>query len=257
MSDPALEVSRLSVSFNGRRVLEQVSFTVGQGELVAIIGPSGSGKTTLLRALLGLVPWEEGKVSIFGQSPAKARRLVGYLPQQTETHSDFPLISLEVVSMGCLRGMGAVFSSSRTRLAEARRAMELLGIEDLAPVRFSELSAGQQQLVLLARALVGDPKLLLLDEVASEVDVRYQHQIFDHLCSLSAERTVVITSHDLNCVAGRIPRTIALSGRVVADGPTSEVLTPKLVEELFRTHFLFGPTAREEIAATEKREELP
>ncbi len=252
MGEPVVRVSNLSVTLNGKPVLSRVSFSVEPGELVAIIGPSGGGKTTLLKSMLGLLPWAGGQVTIFGQPPSRARRLVGYLPQQSEIEFDFPLSSLEVVGMGCLRRLGSVFSSSRARLREARRAMELLGIEELAPLRFGELSAGQRQLVLLARALVGDPKLLLLDEVASEVDVRYQHQIFDHLCNLSAERTVIITSHDLNCVAGRIPRTIALNGTVVADGPTQEVLTPRLVEKLYRTHFLFAPTARSEIAASKE-----
>jgi zinc/manganese transport system ATP-binding protein len=209
----------------GRRppVLEDVSIRIEAGELVGILGPSGSGKTTLLRLLLGEVSPSGGQVTCMG-SPVRPGRIpprtIGYVPQVEGSERDFPLTVVSTVELGLAATSAPRPWFSRQERAAALDVIERLGIGELRGRRLAELSGGQFQRVLLARALVSRPRLLLLDEPTSGVDLHTRAEVLGLLGQLRDEGlAVVLTTHDLNWVAAHLPRLVCLNGTVVADGP--------------------------------------
>ncbi|MFV0253786.1 MAG: metal ABC transporter ATP-binding protein [Beutenbergiaceae bacterium] len=211
------------VRAGGQQLLTGVQVQVADGEAVAVLGANGSGKSTLIRAALGLVPITEGDATIFGVSTTRARTRVpwhriGYVPQRLATNSPVPATAYEVVQTGLL-GAGRLWlrRSDRHRVLGA---MDRLGVLDLADRPFGVLSGGQAQRVVIARALVRDPELLLLDEPLAGVDVLTQTNFATLLARLHADgRTIVMVLHELGPFAELIDRGIVLSGgRIVQDG---------------------------------------
>ena len=185
----------LSLGYEGRTIVKDLSFEVQKGDYLCIVGENGSGKTTLMRTLLGLKKPQGGEVS-FGDGLRK--RSIGYLPQQTAAQKDFPASVREVVLSGCLNKCAFLpfFNSEHKRLANEN--MERLGISDLAGRCYRELSGGQQQRVLLARALCASSELLLLDEPVSGLDPIVTAELYETVRKLNADKmTVVMISHDV------------------------------------------------------------
>ena len=207
----AIELHRVSFAYEDRMILEEINLTVDVGAFLAIVGPNGGGKTTLLRLLMGSLEPGQGEIKIFNQPPRKARRLIGYVPQQTVLDRDFPVSALEVVLMGRLAPNSFFPRYQRKDYTEAYAAMQAVGVETLADTRFGDLSGGQKQRTLIARALVGKPKLLLLDEPTASVDPTVAEDIYKLLAQLNQEVTIVLVSHDLGYIASHLRQAVYLN----------------------------------------------
>jgi ABC-type Mn2+/Zn2+ transport system ATPase subunit len=237
--EAALRVEKVSVAYGQRRALEDVSFSVPRGAMLGVVGPNGGGKSTLIKAMLGIVP-VDGKVELLGHGVSRAsRKLVGYVPQREEVNWNFPLSALDVVLMGRVPSLGLLRRHGERDRRLAREALETVGMDHHARTRIRELSGGQQQRVFLARALAQEAEILLLDEPVSGVDAPSQHEIFDLLHRLQAAgKTIVVTTHDLSCVAERFDLALLLNRRVVALGRPEEVFTKELLNEAYESHLM-------------------
>jgi manganese/zinc/iron transport system ATP- binding protein len=231
---PALEVHDLTVSYRSRPVLWDVDLRLPAGRLIAIVGPNGAGKSTLLKAVLGLIPTSTGWVQIFGESYAKRRAWVGYVPQRESVDWDFPTSALDVVTMGLYGQIGWLRRPGRRHRELAMQCLTQVGMADFARRQISQLSGGQQQRVFLARALAQQARLYLMDEPFAGVDATTEQAILSLLQSLRDEgRTVVAVHHDLQTVAAYFDHVVLLNMRLVAAGPMAEVFTD---ENLQRTY---------------------
>jgi ABC-type Mn2+/Zn2+ transport system ATPase subunit len=227
---PAIALEGVTAGYGGQAVLRQLSLAVDQGELVGIVGPSGSGKTTLLRLLTGHAEVYAGTPQLFGQalSGRRAPRRVGYVPQLDGVDWDFPLRVEQAVLLGLAAESRRVPWFSRAERRRARALLERLGLDGLHDRHIRALSGGQQQRMFLARAMLRDADLILLDEPTSGVDLATRHDVLHLLAELNTEGlTVVLTTHDLNWVASHLPRIVCLNETVIADGPPAAVLTPE------------------------------
>ncbi|MDN5698595.1 MAG: metal ABC transporter ATP-binding protein [Rubrobacter sp.] len=240
MDSPALQVDALSVAYGQRRALEEATFSVPRGAMLGVVGPNGGGKSTLIKAVLGLAPYEKGRVELLGRKvDRRTRRLVGYVPQREEVNWDFPLSALDVVLMGRVPSLKLLRRHGARDKKLAREALHTVGMDHHADTRIRELSGGQQQRVFLARALAQEAEILLLDEPVSGVDAPSQHEIFDLLHRLQrGGRTIVVTTHDLSCVAERFDLALLLNRRVVALGKPEEVFTQELLNEAYQSHLM-------------------
>ena len=223
---PAVEVSDLTVAYGATPVLWDVDVTVPPGMLMAIVGPNGAGKTTLIKAILGLVRPAAGRVLVHGRPYDVQRRLVAYVPQRGTVDWDFPTNVLDVVLMGRYRTLGWVRRPGRDDRAAALDALEKVGMAELADRQISHLSGGQQQRVFLARALVQDARIYLMDEPFQGVDATTERAIVTLLQELrAAGRTLVVVHHDLQTVPEYFDWVALLNVRRVASGPVDEVFT--------------------------------
>ena len=227
---PIVEINSVTCGYEKQRVLTDVSLRIKPGDVVGLLGPSGSGKTTLLRTVLGAVDIYEGEVLVNGVSTSKKRPKVGYVPQLETIDWNFPVTVQEVVMMG--RTMeNRLFPWYRKEEKEmATEMMDRLGILELANRHIRELSGGQQQRVFLARALISSPQLLLLDEPTSGVDIKTRDDVMHLLHDLNNDGvTIMITTHEINAVAVHLPWIVCLAGRILAEGPPSEVITTEVL----------------------------
>lgn len=240
MDGAAIEVRDLTVAYGRRTVLEGATLSVPRGAMVGIVGPNGGGKSTLLKTVLGLVRASVGEISLLGRPlDRRARKAVGYVPQREDVDWAFPVSAYDVVMMGRVPKMGLLKRPGVTDKKIVGEALSTVGMGHLVERPIGELSGGQQQRVFLARALAGEAEVLLLDEPVSGVDAPSQHEIFDLLRGLQAQgKTVVVTTHDLSCVAERFDRAVLLNRRVVAAGPPGEVFTPELLNETYESHLM-------------------
>jgi manganese/zinc/iron transport system ATP- binding protein len=223
---PAIEVADLTVAYGSTPVLWDVDLTVPPGVLMSIVGPNGAGKTTLIKAILGLVRPAAGRVLIQGRPYQEQRRLVAYVPQRRTVDWDFPTNVLDVVLMGRYGALGWIRRPGRNDRTRALEALEQVGMAHLADRQISQLSGGQQQRVFLARALVQDARVYLMDEPFQGVDATTERAIVDLLQRLRAEgRTVVCVHHDLQTVAEYFDWATLLNVRRIASGPVEEVFT--------------------------------
>ena len=197
MSVPVIEIKDLTYAFNGRIVLQGINLTVAQGDFMAMIGPNGSGKTTLIKLMLGLLPLQQGSVRIQDRSPAEASHRVGYVPQNTNINIHFPISALDVVLMGQLKPGGRRMRQRQKDRDAAHEALNDMGMGSYCRRRMGELSGGQRQRVFIARALVSQPEILLLDEPAAHLDTKGQADLYALLSRLNREITIVVVSHDL------------------------------------------------------------
>ncbi len=229
-----LALRHLSVAYNDRPVLWDLSWSCPAGALVAIVGPNGAGKSTMIKAALGLVPRLSGDVRVFGQPLAAARRRVGYLPQRASVDWDFPITALQVVSMGRYPRAGWLRPLPRREREHARAALAEVGMAEFADRQIGQLSGGQQQRVFLARALALEADLYLMDEPFAGVDAATERAIVEVLQRLVREgRTVVAVHHDLATAPQYFQEVLLLNVRAIAAGPMPTTFTP---ENLARTY---------------------
>ena len=238
-----LEVTGLSVDYGRRMALQDVTFTVDRGDVVGIIGPNGAGKSTLLKAILGLVKPLAGAVSILGQPALAARKQVGYVPQQEQVDWDFPATVRDVALMGRYAGRGLLRRPTKEDKEQAAAALERVKMYDRRNALIGELSGGQRRRVLLARALAGNPALLLLDEPMAGLDATAQHQLLDIFSDLQEEgAAIVFSTHDLSCVSSCAGKCLCLHCQMVAFGDPEEILTEDVLNETFGAHLLLVHT---------------
>lgn len=222
----ALHVEDLTVSYGASPALIDADIDIPRGVMAAIVGPNGSGKSTLLRASLGLVRPMAGHVRFFGRPLAEVRGRVGYVPQRSSVDWDFPTTVIDVVVMGLYARLGLLRRPGRHERARAMAALEDVGMADYAARQIGQLSGGQQQRVFIARALVQEPDLCMLDEPMAGVDATSEATIIALLQRLRDQgRTVVVVHHDLSTVRRWFDWLVMLNRRVVAQGPVSETYT--------------------------------
>lgn len=198
MNIKAIEVTDLSFSFNGHPVLEKVNLLVPSGDFLAVLGPNGGGKTTLIKILLGILPFQQGKVSVLGLKPGKAAHRIGYVPQNVTGSEKFPVNVLDVVIMGRLGFLGRLRKYSARDYEMAARALEQVEMSGFEKHIISNLSGGQRQRVLIARALACDPEILFLDEPTASVDQPFHSRLYQLLYDLNETgKTIVVISHDI------------------------------------------------------------
>ena len=229
MDTPVIEVTDVSFSYNGGKVLTDVNFSVNSGDFASVIGPNGGGKTTLAKLLLGLLIPDEGSIRIMGKVPAKIRTRIGYVPQYSNFDTRFPVSVLDVVLMGKMQG-GIGFYSRREK-REASESLEYVGLEGFEKRSFAELSGGQRQRVLIARALASSPDILLLDEPTASVDTSVEDKLKTLLDKLRTHLTILMITHDLGFVSEQINKVICVNREVHIH--EAKKVTPEMIETLY------------------------
>jgi ABC-type Mn2+/Zn2+ transport system ATPase subunit len=221
-----VRVAAASFGYDGQAVLTDVDLNIGSRDFIGVVGPSGSGKTSLLRLLLGTVRAQRGTIS------RRAGLTVSYVPQLETVNWNFPITVAECVLMA--RTRRTLPWPSRAERADVAGILDRLGIGHLGHRHIRELSGGQQQRMFIARALLRQPQLLLLDEPTSGVDVATRHDMLHLLADLNATGVaILLTTHDLNGVAAHLPQLVALNGTVLATGTPQQVITPPVLEATF------------------------
>jgi len=229
-----IEFEDVSFSYNSEEVLSDLDLEIGRGEFVAVLGPNGAGKSTMLKLTLGLLRPKKGTVKVLGFNAYEERDKfvdkVGYLPQREEIHLEAPLTVSQVVKLPMLAKGKKIGEES------VRKALKIVGLENISNKLFSELSGGQQQKVLLARALLSDPEILLLDEPFNGVDVISQEKIVEVLSEMSSRgKTVVVVVHNINPLLHNIDRVVLLNRRIVAAGKPNEVFSEENIIKAYGT----------------------
>ena len=236
----AIEVTDLTVAYQDKPVLWDVDLDVPPGVLLSIVGPNGAGKTTLIKAILGLVRPAAGNVLIYDKPYEAQRRIVGYVPQRGTVDWDFPTNVLDVVMMGRYGALGWIRRPRKQERELAMSALEKVGMEGYATRKISQLSGGQQQRVFLARALVQDSTVYLMDEPFQGVDATTERAIVDLLQELRANgKTVVVVHHDLQTVTDYFDWVMLLNIRRIASGPVEEIFTPENLRETYGGRIAF------------------
>jgi manganese/iron transport system ATP-binding protein len=226
-----VQLEAVSVAYNGKLALQEISFSLAPGDRVAVVGPNGAGKTTLFRTIAGTMQPSAGEVRIYGHEPG-GHICIAYVPQRSEVDWQFPVTVQDVVMMGRIRKIGLFRWPRRKDWQFVRQAMQSVGVEGLAGQHIAELSGGQQQKVFLAQAIAQEAELVLLDEPLGGLDLPSQEAIFEILDRLKGEGvSVLVATHDLNLAAERFDRVILLNHRLVAMGAPNQVFTqPHLVQ---------------------------
>lgn len=229
---PAIVIEGASVYYGLQPALEQVDMTVEDGRFVTIVGPNGGGKTTLFRLILGLVPPAQGRVRVLGRAPGEARTAIGYVPQHSQLDPLFPVRVFDVARMGCV---GCKVPGKRLARREVRtRVMEALasvGMADQADRWFSSLSGGQRQRTLIARALAVHPRLLLLDEPTSSVDISAEDKILEVLDRLRGRMTILLVTHYPKVASRFLDQVFCVNRRVHAH-PHTDTLDDDLMRHI-------------------------
>ena len=250
MSAPAVvEIDDLTVAYRQRPVLWDIDLTVRAGALTAIVGPNGAGKTTLIKSIIGLVPVAAGRVRVLGRRYREARRHVAYVPQRGSVDWDFPTSVIDVVLMGSYGALGWVRRPGVRERTAAVEALEKVGLEAFRDRQISQLSGGQQQRVFLARALIQNAWLYLMDEPFQGVDARTERAIVDVLKEIRTQgRTVVAVHHALQSVPEYFDDVVLLNVRKVASGSVEDVFTEENLRATYggRVPFLQAVAGREE-----------
>jgi manganese/zinc/iron transport system ATP- binding protein len=236
-----LTVRDLTVAYQKKPVLRNVSVEVPEGKLIGIIGPNGAGKSTFIKAVQGLVPIASGQVEIYGQPYKQQRKLVGYVPQRESVDWDFPTDALDVVLMGRYGRLGWFRRPGKEDREFAMECLRKVGMADYASRQISQLSGGQQQRVFLARALAQEAQLYFMDEPFAGVDAATEKAIIQLLNELKQQKkTVLVVHHDLQTVEEYFDWVILLNRRVIAAGPTAETFTAENLQKTYggRLHVL-------------------
>ncbi len=228
-AEPVLKVEGVSVSFGARRVLDEVSFTVGRGELVGMIGANGAGKTTAFRVVLGLLPADTGTVT-------RPHRGIGYVPQKVAIDADTPIRARDLVSLGVDGERFGIRLPSRARRRRVDEMLESVGAARFADTRVGTLSGGELQRVLIAHALVGDPALLIMDEPLANLDIKSGHEIVELVARLTEEHglAVLLSAHDMNALLPHMDRVVYLAEGRAVSGTTAEVVRSDVLSRLYR-----------------------
>jgi len=231
MNQTIIETHNLHFSYNGQPVISGVNLKIQSGDFTAMIGPNGGGKTTLLKLMLGLLKADSGSIRIFGKPPKEVSYRIGYVPQDIQINQNFPISSSDVVLMGKLKpGRGWSRHVKEDRM-EALQALERVGVGKYSNHRIGELSIGQKQRVFIARALVTDPDILLLDEPTASIDTKGQNEFYAILKELNQKITIIVVSHDL-MVISRYVKSVACVNQSLHYHGHAE-LTGEMIEMMY------------------------
>jgi zinc transport system ATP-binding protein len=226
-----ITIDNVTFAYNGGvPILENVNLTILERDSVCIVGPNGGGKTTLLKLILGLLKPTKGQIRVFGKKPEDARLQIGYVPQYAHYDPQFPVTVFDVVLMGRL---GSRFGGrySKEDKKAAREALGRMNLLDLGEQLFAAISGGQRQRVLIARALVGEAELLLLDEPTANIDMQMETNLFDILQELNRRMAILMVTHDIGFIS-KLFRNVACINRRVVIHPTSN-LTGEMIQDIY------------------------
>ena len=232
-----VELDRATIGIAGHSVLSNVSFAIGPGEFIGVLGPNGAGKTTLMRAILGLLPPSAGDVRVFGRAPQRGDRAIGYLPQVRTVLPDLRVRGLDFIGSSLHGERWGLPSLSHHDKSMIEATLDSVGARDLAKRPLSDMSGGERQRLLLAQALIGQPKLLLLDEPLISLDARHQEVAIGVVRQVCRERgiTVLFSAHELNQLLGTLDRVLYLGNGQAVLGTVDEVVTAPVLSRLFGT----------------------
>ena len=229
-----IQIHDMTIAYQKKPVLWDVELDVPEGKLVGIIGPNGAGKSTMIKAIMELVPKASGWVKIYGKPYGDMRKMIGYVPQRESVDWDFPISALDVVLMGRYGQVGWVRRPNKKDRRLSMEALDKVGMSEFSGRQISQLSGGQQQRVFLARALVQDARIYMMDEPFAGVDAATERAIIEILVTLREEgKTILVVHHDLQTVTEYFDWVIMLNMRVVASGPTSEVFTEEKLQKTY------------------------
>ncbi len=228
-SSPAIEIHGLSFGYDSRPVLESADFVIPEGDFATVIGPNGSGKSTLIKLLLGVLKPDSGTIRVFGKPPGSELSSIGYMAQNTIHDLRFPVDVMDVVLMGRLhhRHLFGRYDSEDKEIA--RNSLREVGMADLEKRPFSALSGGQRQRVLIARSLASEPRLLLLDEPTSNVDIAVEKDFYELLQKLNDRMTIIVVAHDIGFVHKYVNDVICVNKQVHVH-PSAELSDREITE---------------------------
>ena len=233
---PIVEASEISLHYNGRAVLEDISFQLVTGERVAVVGPNGAGKSTLFKIIAGVLHPTQGEVNVAGHCPG-GHICIAYVPQRSQVDWSFPVTVADVVMMGRAGQIGLLRRPSRGDRRQVNQYLQVVGLGDLADRQISELSGGQQQRMFVARALAQEAELILMDEPLTGLDLPAQEELFRIMDTLRKDGvTVMVATHDLNLAAEQFDRVMLLKNRLLGFGQPDEVFTPELLQVAYGGH---------------------
>jgi zinc transport system ATP-binding protein len=235
-----LSVDRLCIEYNALEVLSDLSFDVQPGDYVGLVGPNGSGKSTLIKSFLGLIRPSKGSVSVFGSCPAELKewRRIGYLPQKMPSFNPhFPSTVREIVALGLLAGKCFPKRLKKSDAAAVDRVLELMNITGLADTLIGDLSGGQQQRVFIARALINEPELLILDEPTTALDPETRESFFGLLRDLNREKntTVLLVTHDLGTIGEYATKLLYIDKKIIFYGSFEDFCVSDSMAQYFGT----------------------
>jgi zinc/manganese transport system ATP-binding protein len=230
-----IELDRVTIRIGGRSVLADTSFAIMRGEFIGVLGPNGAGKTTLMRAVLGLIPPSAGHLRVFGRAPQRGDPDIGYLPQVRTVQPDLRVRGFDFIASSVHGERWGVPSLKRADRKMIDTTLAAMGVRDLAERPLAEMSGGERQRLLLAQALLGEPRLLLLDEPLIGLDYRYQEAVIDLIRRFARERniTVLFSAHELNQLIGALDRVLYLGNGHAALGTVAEVVTAPVLSRLY------------------------
>ncbi len=238
LNDIAIDVEDLTVAYHHNPVLWDIDTQITKGVISAIVGPNGAGKSTLLKAILKLIPISSGTIKFFGRPLKEMRIEVAYVPQRSEVDWDFPTTVLDVVMMGSYGKLGWIKPPGRKERQEALEALEKVSMTEFADRQIRELSGGQQQRTFIARALVQDASIYLMDEPFAGVDAATEQAILQVLRELQKKgKTLAIVHHDLLTVKEYFDHVILLNVHTIASGPVSTTFTQENIQKAYKGKF--------------------
>ncbi len=241
----AVEVGELTVNYDKTSVLWDISFSIPEEKIVAILGPNGAGKSTLLKAMLGLVRPANGRISFFGDSLKKVRSRVAYVPQRVSVDWDFPITALDLVMMGRYKQMGLLKWASKKDREATYKALEMVDMAAFAKRQIGQLSGGQQQRLFIARALVQEADLYLLDEPFAGIDMATEKELIKLFETIRSQgKTIIVVHHDLSSVESYFDWLILLNTCLIASGTTASVFnSPNIARTYGHKSLLFEEIA--------------
>lgn len=218
-----IKFEKVSFSYGKNKILQDVDFAIERDDFFAIVGPNGGGKTTILRLILGFIKPESGKISIFGKEPGQNGKKIGFVPQFSNHDRLFPISVKEVVLQGLVTSASFWPFYNKSSLLKAEETMEKLAILQRSGERFGDLSGGLKQRALIARAVVSEPEILLLDEPVASVDSSVEQDIYEMLLNLNKKMTVIMVSHDLGFVSSYATKIGCVNKKFVMHQSTKDL----------------------------------
>lgn len=231
MSQAVITIDKVSFTYKVEPVLEDVTLTINRGEFIGLVGPNGGGKSTLLKLILGLLQADTGQIRVLDRTPRKGRKMIGYVPQYATFKREFPITVEDTVLLGLLGKTHTIFGYTAEEHELAMQAMREAQIEDLKHRQLNTLSGGQFQRVLIARALISNPEILILDEPTANIDLRVEENIFDLLKTLNQRSTIIVVSHDVGFISEYVNRVACLNKTLICH--ETSAITGDMIEAMY------------------------
>jgi zinc/manganese transport system ATP-binding protein len=230
-----IELDHATLAIGGREVLVNNSFAIKSGEFIGVLGPNGAGKTTLMRAILGLLPATTGELRVFGRPPHRGNPAIGYLPQVRTVVPDLSVRGIDFIASSLHGESWGVPSLRRADRIKIGATLAAIGARELAERSLSDMSGGERQRLTLAQALLGEPRLLLLDEPLISLDYHYQEAVIDLVRRFARDRNIAVlfSAHELNQLIGALDRVLYLGNGHAALGTVEEVVTAPVLSRLY------------------------